>query len=61
MHYLLKLAGLSSPLCRALSTGLANKISQVRNLTNKKGVPLCLTYLSWLASPLPCAEPSLLA
>jgi hypothetical protein len=36
MSYVLKLAGLPSPLCRALTTGtgLANKISQVRNLTN---------------------------
>ncbi len=59
MPYLLKLAvaGLSSPLCRALTTGLANKISQVRNLTNRRAVPLCLSYLSWLVSPLPCAIP----
>jgi hypothetical protein len=61
MPYLLKLAGLSSPLCRALTTGLANKISQVRNLTNKRAVSLFLTYISWRVSPLPCARPSQLA
>ncbi len=52
MPYLLKLAGLSSPLCKTLTTGLANKISQVRNLTNKKKAVPLLLKLAGLSSPL---------